>query len=206
MTMKGLELHGSDVADRTASTYDETMHEATGCQEKEAELYFLNSTLASSLYSCPALPPLLLNLSLSLSPSPCVSLSAHTLRCTHEEKQWKAGRETAAAQWGYSAYVGSEASGQQPLKACARVCECGCVCESVWGCVCEWVTLCRDRGENQRKAAVEESDFSLEEHRTAGCWCATTTPTNAAAALPACRCLPVLLTSTTVEPTQSPRL
>lgn len=78
MTMKGLELHGSDVADRTASTYDEMMHEATGCQEKEAELYFLNSTPASSLYSCPALPPLLLNLSLSLALSLCLSLRSHT--------------------------------------------------------------------------------------------------------------------------------
>lgn len=75
--MKGLQLHGSDVADRTASTY-EMMHEATRCKEKEAELYFLNSTLASSLYSCPALPPLLLNLSLSLALSLCLSLRSHT--------------------------------------------------------------------------------------------------------------------------------
>lgn len=82
MTMKGLELHGSDVADRTASTSDEMTHEATRCKEKEAELYFLNSTLASSLYSCPALPPLLLNLALSrplpVSLSPLTHSDAHT--------------------------------------------------------------------------------------------------------------------------------
>ena len=101
------DLYRSDNADRTASNFDETMHEAARSKEKEAELYFLHCTLASSLYShslC-SLPFYLIAL------SPSLSRCSHTQMHTHRKEV-----KTREAQWGYSAYVGSKASGQQPLQ------------------------------------------------------------------------------------------
>lgn len=99
-----------------------------------------------------SLPFYLISLSLSrplpVSLSPLTHSDAHTKKSS-EKQGGKRQRHNGdiLPTWALRHPVNSHWK-----RACARVCECECVCESVWGCVCEWVTLCRDRGENQEES------------------------------------------------------
>lgn len=144
MTMKGLELHGSDVVTEPLRLMMRWCTKLPDVEkkEKEAELDFLNSTLASSLYSCPALPPLLLNLSLSLSRPLPVSLSPLTHSDAHAKKssEKQGGKRQRhngdiLPTWALRHPVNSH---WKRARACVSVSACVRVCG---GCVCEWVSV-----------------------------------------------------------------